>query len=123
MPDPTEYLEVVGESYYTAAFEAIFQSEGRTITSRGTDITELDCVLVAEPWSDYDSNAVAVIVKGSCVGHLGAQTDAPRYSPVLIALAKRKQVLCGTARVWARREPDGRVFASATVQVAPPWAL
>lgn len=101
-------LEVVGESYYQDNIGALVKEFGRAIIA----------VLTHEPHNEYDSNAIAVMVGGLKVGHLG-RDDARRYVPGLKALEKaegqpialRGRVLGGdddrpSFGVWLDHDPE-----------------
>lgn len=62
--------EIVGESFYQDALRSI----------AGDDETRMPCEaeLILEDWNEYDSNAVAVHIKGKKVGHL-SRSHAKRY--------------------------------------------
>lgn len=68
-----EQVEVAGETHYTRQARAVFRKHGRDIPEKGATLKDLGCVLVPEPWNEYDSNAVAVVIDGHQVGHLPAE--------------------------------------------------
>lgn len=101
-------LEVVGESYYQDNISALAEKLGREIVA----------VLKHEPHNQYDSNAIAVMVGGLKVGHLG-RDDASRYLAGLKALeqaeglpiALRGRIVGGdpdrpSLGVWLSHDPE-----------------
>jgi len=104
----TVSLEVVGESYYQDNIGALVERLGREVVA----------VLKHEPHNEYDSNAIAVMVGGLKVGHLG-RDDASRYLAGLKALeqaeglpiALRGRIVGGdpdrpSFGVWLSHDPE-----------------
>jgi hypothetical protein len=90
-----EGVDVVGESYYREAFDAIL--------FLGHDIElKTVAVLLPEPHNEYDSNAVAVHVDGHKVGHL-SRTDAVKFRTIIDQAVDAY----GSAVVWALVERYG----------------
>jgi HIRAN domain len=85
-----EAVEVVGESYYQDALDAI-------CGGKCEDGHRLMCQaeLRPEPDNEYDKRAVGVYVDGTMVGHL-SRTDAKARQPQLLALRSQgKRPMCG----------------------------
>jgi hypothetical protein len=116
--DFDEQVEVAGETHYTRQARAVFRKHGREIPQKGATLKDLQCVLVPEPWNEYDSNAVAVVIDGHQVGHLPAEL-AEDYSPPLLRLAQRQMLCPGQARVWAKAD-SGVVRVRVTILI-PAW--
>ena len=88
-------LEVKGESYYQDALWIIVREFGR----------EVPAILQPEPENPYDENAVAVMVSGFLVGHLG-RTDAALYQPKIVELMQREgRPIAVAGRIFGG-EPD-----------------
>lgn len=70
-------IQVVGESFYTESFKALFGPEAYTRTQRR-------CLAVLRLLDDnrHDQNAVGVYVNGLQIGHL-SRDDAKRYRRLL----------------------------------------
>ena len=75
-------VEVVGESHYQEALEAIMGGK-----AEGTREFECHACLIHEPGKLWDKNGVAVYIKGLLVGHL-SRDDATRYAPFFDALRR-----------------------------------
>lgn len=80
--DGSYAVEVVGESHYQSALEAI--AGGRTADSARV---HADAVLILEDDNKYDPGAVRVEISGKTVGHLSRE-DAPAYRARLAAMGK-----------------------------------
>ena len=116
-----EQVEIPNEHYHVKAIRAVFADRAMPITDRGVTLSEVTCVLVPEPWNEFDSNAVAVMIDGHQIGHLPAGL-AGFYQPPLLLLARQQVLVSGLARIWAKRE--GRaVRARATLLIPEATAL
>ncbi len=56
-----EQVEVVGETFHVKGIKKVFREQGRPITSSGSTLEEVTCILVPEPWNPHDVNAVAAL--------------------------------------------------------------
>ena len=110
-----EQIEVAGETHHTRQIRAIFRESQAIIEPKGTTLRGLTCVLVPEPWNDYDENAIAVVIGNQQVGHIPAEL-AEDYSPPLRAIAQAGFLVAGDARIWAKVD-DGMVWARVTIAV------
>lgn len=110
-----EQVEVAGETYYVKGVRRVFRDAGTPITSKGSTLEGLVCVLVPEPWNEHDPNAVAVLLGGHKVGHLPAEL-ARDYAPGLARLAGAGALATGSARIWAKSD-GGIVRARATLLI------
>ncbi|MGD7708324.1 HIRAN domain-containing protein [Microlunatus sp. Y2014] len=110
-----EQVEVPNEQHHTKEVRRVFAEAGLPITSRGSTLEGLRCILVPEPWNPHDSCAVAVLVGEHQIGHLPAQL-AEAYQPHLLQLAGRGLLASGEARIWAKSE-GGMVRARATLLI------
>lgn len=110
-----EQVEVAGETYRTRQIRAVYRACGVTITSKGATIQDLQCLLVPEPWNDFDQNAVAVVIGTQHVGYLPAEL-ATDYAAPLRSLAQHGLLISGQARVWAKSD-SGMVRARVTILV------
>lgn len=110
-----EQVEVAGETYYTKGVRRVFRDAGLPITSKGSTLEELVCVLVPEPWNEHDPNAVAVLLGGHKVGHIPAEM-ARDYAPGLARLAGTGVLATGSARIWAKSD-GGMVRARVTLLI------
>lgn len=111
-----EQVEVAGETYYVREIKALYADDGVTIAAgKGATMKDLTCLLVPDPWNDFDANAVAIVINGHQVGHLPAELAAS-YSAPLLRLAEAGLVVPGQARVWAKGE-GGMVRARVTLLV------
>lgn len=110
-----EQVEVAGETYYTKGVRRVFRDAGLPITSKGSTLEDLVCVLVPEPWNEHDPNAVAVLLGGHKVGHLPADL-ARDYAPSLARLAGGGVLATGSARAWAKSD-GGMVRARVTLLI------
>jgi rubrerythrin len=99
-----ETLEVVGESYRQDALWAIVG--GR----RSEPIRhETHALLIPEPDSPYDPNAIQVLIAGQLVGYLSRE-DAAAYRPGLLALMRKNVnglVALDAVIVGGGLRPDG----------------
>ena len=94
---PMYEIEIVGESNYQKHITAIFNLVGRdsfTITLR------------PEPANRYDSNAVAVLAAGECVGYI-KRDSAESWQKTALAAKSRKELLTGTAVI---RSANGDIY-------------
>jgi hypothetical protein len=110
-----EQIEIAGETHYTKQIRRVFRDQSTEIASKGATLRDLQCVLVPEPWSNYDPNAVAVVIGGRQVGHLPAELVAD-YAHPLQQIAQSGFLVAGRARVWAKDE-GGMIRARVTVVV------
>lgn len=119
--DHEEQYEIAGEAYRSSAIARVFKARGQAIAGgtgakRGTELHDLRCVLVPEPWNQYDENAVAVVVEDQHVGYLEAGV-AEDYSPVLrAAQASGMGLVVGRARAWAL-DDSGTIRARITIWI------
>lgn len=112
-------VEVVGENYRDP--ESFRRLIGNQIhTERGAETTE-PAVLVDDSGNPYDSNAVAIYVKGEHVGFLDRET-ALEYHPAVADLARLGRHLVVPARTWARSD-SVRVYARVTVYLPDPSCI
>lgn len=102
-PDLDEQVEVAGEQFHAKAIRKLFHGRGLPVTTAGTTLEEATCVLVPMPWNPHDSNAVAVLIDEHHVGYLPADL-AEDYSQPLGAMAQRRLLVSGLARVWVKME-------------------
>lgn len=114
----SEQLEVAGENYRINEVRGVFDELGRDITARGSTIDDLACLLIPQPWNEYDGNAVAVMIGQWHVGYLEAP-DAARHAPGLNWAAQRGAAMQGQARIWAKAE-GGMIRARVTVTAPAP---
>ena len=117
-----EQIEASGETHHMREIKAVFAAAGRTIADRGSTLNDQVAVLVPEPTNDYDDNAVAVVIAGGVVGYL-PRDMAAEYFPALHRLAGHGQLASGKARVWAKKQSTGAVWARVTVMMTPPGML
>lgn len=111
-----EQVEVEGETYYVREIKALYADDGVTIAAgKGATMKDLQCLLVPDPWNDFDAKAVAVVINGHQVGHLPAELAAS-YSAPLLRLAEDGLVVPGQARVWAKGEA-GMIRARVTLLI------
>ena len=110
-----EQIEVVGETYRPKEIRRVFKEAGMPITESGVTLNSLRCILVPEPWNEYDPNAVAVLVGLHHVGYLAADL-APSYTDGLQRLARRGLLATGEARIWAKSD-DGMIRARVTILI------
>ena len=96
-----EQVEVVGETYRINDIRRVFKEAGMPITESGVTLESLRCILVPEPWSEHDPNAVAVMVGLNHVGYLAAEL-ATWYTDGLQRLARQGFLATGEARIWAK---------------------
>lgn len=108
-----EQVEVPNEQFHTKQIRRVFRDAGIPITAKGSTLEDLVCVLVPEPWNEFDPNAVAVLVGGHKIGHLPADL-AEDYAPGLGRLAAAGTLTTGVARIWAKSD-GGMVRARATL--------
>ena len=105
--------EVAGENYHVKGIRRTFRDHGMPITSKGTTLEEVKCILVPERWNEHDPNAVAVLVGAHHVGYLPADL-ARHYSTGLLRLAELGTLASGLARIWAKADA-GVIRARVTV--------
>jgi len=111
-------LEVVGESHYRNAIEAVTggpRTEGiRTI---------MWATLVAEHDNPYDPRAVGVFVDGRKVGHL-RRDDAAAFWPLIARIEEATRVACCRADIYGgwNRSPSDRGDYSVILYAAGPEA-
>jgi hypothetical protein len=110
-----EQVEVAGETYHIKGIQRLFRESGVPISSDGTTLEELQCILVPEPWNPYDPCAIAVAVGVHQVGYLPADLAA-EYSEGLARLAQRRLLATGVARIWARID-GGMARARVTILI------
>ena len=108
-----EQVEVAGETYHVKGIRRAFRDHGMPITSKGTTLDDVVCILVPERWNEHDPNAVAVLVGAHHVGYLPADL-ALHYSPGLLRLAELGTLASGLARIWAKAD-SGVIRARVTV--------
>jgi len=97
-------LEVVGESHYLAAFEAI--TGGRTYD--GFRDFPVEAVLSSEPGNRYDQNAIVVKVAGRTVGYM-ARDVAKEMQPFILDCERRRVPVACRAFInggWDRDDGD-----------------
>lgn len=85
-----ETVQVVGESYYQDALDAICGGkceEGHQLMCQAE--------LRPEPNNEYDRRAVGVYVEGRKVGHLSREDAARRQSELLALRSRGKRPVCG----------------------------
>lgn len=99
-------VEVVGESYYADAFEALFTRAGRPLGG----LIVRDAQLHPDPKNRYDSNAVAVLVDGLQVGHVPAPLAASFQSAAVAHLRSHGRPMSVQSTIWARCD-EGQWFA------------
>jgi hypothetical protein len=110
-----EQVEVAGENFHVKGVRRVYKDRGMPITTRGTTLEGLQCILVPEPWNEHDPNAVAVLVGAHQVGYIPAEL-ARDYSPYLRELAGvGKALATGVARIWAKDEGGGMIRARVTL--------
>lgn len=112
------YVGVAGESYYDAAFRAIFKRRGLRLTEEGRELVDEAAHLVHDPRNPHDENAIVVWVAGEHVGFL-PKDQAAAYAAGLDELADEGAHLCVPARVWARTGYDNRIHASVSLTMPP----
>lgn len=99
-------VNVVGESHYQAALEAI--AGGKT---EDTCNLEKWAVLLREPDNPYDNNAVAIYILGQRVGYLG-RNDAEEYAVIFDELWRnyglRPACRASISGGWRRYAADGK---------------
>lgn len=110
-----EQVEVVGETYRIKDIRRVFKEAGMPITESGVTLESLRCILVPEPWSEHDPNAVAVMVGLNHVGYLAAEL-AIWYTDGLQRLARKGFLATGEARIWAKSNA-GVVRARVTILI------
>jgi hypothetical protein len=110
-----EQVEVAGETHYSRHIRAVFKDHEMAITAKGATLREVQCVLVPEPWNDYDPNAVAVLIGTHHVGYLPAEL-AESYAWPLRRIAEAGRLVPGRARVWAKDE-SGMIRARVTILI------
>lgn len=111
-----EQVEVVGETYNIAAIKKVFRGRGLPIPAKGIEVNDAECILVPEPWNEYDVNAVAVTIDGQHVGHLPADLAA-RYAEPLQEIARSGFLVTGVGRIWAKDDGSGLVRARVTILI------
>lgn len=111
-----EQVEVPNEQHHTKSIRKVFAEQGLPITAKGTTIQSVECVLVPEPWNEFDPNAVAVLVGSHQIGHLPGSM-ATNYQPALMRLASTGVLASGAARIWAKDEGGGILRARATLLI------
>lgn len=111
-----EQIEAAGEQFCVKAIRRVFKEAGKPITEGGSTLSGVACVLLPEPWSAHDPNAVAIMVGPHHVGYVPAD-EAPAYSAALIPLAQRGLVTPCEARIWAKS--DGGVVRARVTVIAP----
>ncbi|SEH16317.1 HIRAN domain-containing protein [Thermoleophilum album] len=97
-------VEVVGESRYQEALEAI--AGGRT--EEGADL-ETVALLVPEPTNRYDPNAVQVMIDGKVVGYLSRENAEVLQPRILEMVRRTRRAVACRARVvggWNRGRGD-----------------
>ena len=96
-------VEVVGESYYQDALDAI-------CGGKCEDGHQLLCQaeLRPEPHNEYDNHAVGVYVDGRKVGHLSRADAKKRQTDLLALRAQGKRPMCGAliSGGWLRGPDD-----------------
>lgn len=113
-------VEVVGESHYQAALEAV--SGGRT--QHGAQRPYCTAQLVREPKNPHDPNAVRVDIDGRPVGYI-ARSKAPHLHPIIEALRSQgKQTTCRAMITggWHRSITDVGSFG-VVLDIATPLQL
>lgn len=111
-----EQIEVVGETYNIAGIKKVFRGRGLPIPAKGIEVNDAECILVPEPWNEYDVNAVAVTIDGHHVGHVPAELAA-RYSAPLREIARSGFLVTGVGRIWAKDDGSGMVRARVTILI------
>ncbi|WNZ59923.1 hypothetical protein QEG98_28375 [Myxococcus sp. MxC21-1] len=94
-------VEVVGESHYQEALEAL--AAERTDRSQRIATT---AHLVRERANRFDANAVAVVIEGRLVGYL-SRADAVAFRPIIEEMEGRGEVAACAATIvggWSRGE-------------------
>ena len=111
---PVSNIEVAGESYRRAEIAAAFRGLPVQLPN-GHEIEE-SAVLVPDPHNPFDSNAVAVYLRGQHVGYLPA-SDAVHWHRSLLDLTMAGQSLAVESRAWARLDETHTVRARVTLRM------
>jgi hypothetical protein len=110
-----EQVEVAGETFHVKGIKRVFAEAGVPITSAGSTIESIECILVPEPWNPHDGNAVAVTIGLHHVGYLPADM-APDHAEALAGLAQAKRLATGETRIWALSDA-GVIRARVTILI------
>jgi len=116
-----EQIEVAGPHHHIMDIKAVFREAGKTITTAGVTLSDLDTLLVPEPSNNADPNAVAVVIGGHHIGYIPAR-KAPAYSAPLLRIAQSGHLVVAKTRLWAKVE-DGAVRARGTLLAPEAQAL
>lgn len=111
---PTLSIEVAGESYRRAEIASVFR--GLPIHLQGGHEINERAVLVPDPHNPFDTNAVAIYMRGMHVGYLPAE-DARVWHRRLMDLTMSGRNLSVEARAWARLDETHTVRARVTLRM------
>lgn len=114
-------MEVAGESHYESALRAIVDRRGTGSSESSSELT-VTAVLIPDPSSRHDPNAVKVLVNGRQVGHLPRE-EAARYTGVLRQLTGAGFSPEVTASVWAHEVEDYELDRRGNVRSASRLAV
>lgn len=113
----TRQFEVAGEWYRQDNLRRYFGGAGK-LSTEGAEM-DSDAQLVPDPMNPYDSNAVAVYVRGWHLGYLERE-DALRYHSAIAGIQARGDLATVRSRQWARLGYGGEVSARVTVALPDP---